>query len=136
MIEMSSKGENNVIIRNLRMEGGGNIKINMDTPPTILSINTASGPVLKIHQNGKIEYYGPVDSAADAFLNSIEIKLNEKNVNEREALQRLYEKLHNMLDSLDDMSGDQIVEYIKQIECDTHKSLTWAILSDNNKETC
>jgi hypothetical protein len=118
------------------MEGGGNIKINMDTPPTILSINTASGPVLKIHQNGKIEYYGPVDSAADAFLNSIEIKLNGKYVNERIVLERLYEKLHNITDNLDNMSGNQIVEYIKQVESDTHKSLAWTILSDNNAQIC
>jgi hypothetical protein len=108
--------------------------IKIKTDPTILTINSKSNVIFKIHENGTFEYNGTPDEAAELFLDSINVEMNKRNFNERLAVEGLYDKLISMLPTMANMSKEQIISYIEDMKTEAHKALTWAILSDSNKE--
>ena len=110
--------------------------INIKTNRTILTINSSSGMIFEIREDGSFVYNGTPDEAAELFLDSIRVKINEQSHNKRLIIESLYDKLVSMLPTMENMSKEQIIGYIEDMKTEAHKSLTWAILSDSNEEQC
>lgn len=105
------------------------------TEPTSTALSVVQKDVIiHIHRNGKIEFYGPVDDAAEEFLKALGLRIDKNHCGERIAKEAFYKKIHGIMDNIEGMTKEEIISYLQEMEADAHKSLTWAVLNEKEFE--
>jgi len=113
--------------------GTGNPFAVATAPPTAIQINsqTTSEPILKIHQDGRIEYSGKPSEAADAFYKSLCGSIDIKAAGEL-ALEKTYRRaIKRCLNQAKSMSHEDFIAMLEtELETRNSKAVLMRLTED------